>query len=106
MQDNLFKGKYIGSNLESGVSNPNFIKLADAYGFKTYTFNNNTELEKGIDEVLNTEGPVLCEIMMVENQLLIPRVQSSKDENGKIISNSLENMFPYLSKEEMKEIMS
>lgn len=106
MQDNLFKGKYIGSNLESGVSNPNFIKLADAYGFKTYTFNNNTELEKGIDEILNTEGPVLCEIMMVENQLLIPRVQSSKDESGKIISNSLENMFPYLSKEEMKEIMS
>ena len=106
MQDNLFKGKYIGSNLESGVSNPNFIKLADAYGFKTYTFNNNIELEKGIDEVLNTEGPVLCEIMMVENQLLIPRVQSSKDESGKIISNSLENMFPYLSKEEMKEIMS
>ena len=105
MQDNLFKGKYIGSNLESGVSNPNFIKLADAYGFKTYTFNNNIELEKGIDEVLNTEGPVLCEIMMVENQLLIPRVQSSKDESGKIISNSLENMFPYLSKEEMKEIM-
>ena len=94
-----------GSNLESGVSNPNFIKLADAYGFKTYTFNNNIELEKGIDEVLNTEGPVLCEIMMVENQLLIPRVQSSKDESGKIISNSLENMFPYLSKEEMKEIM-
>ena len=81
------------------------IKLADAYGFKTYTFNNNIELEKGIDEVLNTEGPVLCEIMMVENQLLIPRVQSSKDESGKIISNSLENMFPYLSKEEMKEIM-
>jgi hypothetical protein len=43
---------------------------------------------------------------MVENQLLIPRVQSSKDAAGKIVSNSLENMFPYLSEEEMKEIMS
>ena len=42
---------------------------------------------------------------MVENQLLIPRVQSSKDTEGKIISNSLENMFPYLSEEEIKEIM-
>ena len=105
MQDNLFKGNYIGSNPDSGVSNPNFIKLADAYGFKTYTFNNNTELENGIDEVLNVKGPTLCEIKMIENQLLIPRVQSSKDKNGKIISNSLENMFPYLSDEEMKEIM-
>jgi acetolactate synthase-1/2/3 large subunit len=105
MQDNLFKGKYMGSNPESGVSNPNFVKLAEAYGFKTYSFNNNTELENEIDKVLNETGPVLCEIMMVENQLLIPRVQSSKDKNGKIISNSLENMFPYLSEEEMKKIM-
>jgi acetolactate synthase-1/2/3 large subunit len=105
MQDNLFKSNYIGSNPDSGISNPNFVKLADAYGFKTYIFNNNIELEKGIDEVLSTKGPVLCEIKMIENQLLIPRVQSSKDKNGKIISNSLENMFPYLNDEEMKEIM-
>jgi acetolactate synthase-1/2/3 large subunit len=105
MQDNLFKSNYIGSNPESGVSSPNFVKLADAYGFKTFRFNNNTELENEIDDVLNSDGPVLCEIMMVENQLLIPRVQSSKDKDGKIISNSLENMFPYLSEEEMKKIM-
>jgi acetolactate synthase-1/2/3 large subunit len=105
MQDNLFKGKHIGSTPDSGVSNPNFTELAKAYGFKTYTLNNNTELENNIDEILNTDGPVLCEIIMVQNQLLIPRVQSSKDENGKIISNSLENMFPYLSDDEMKKIM-
>jgi acetolactate synthase-1/2/3 large subunit len=105
MQDNLFKSKYIGSNPDSGVSNPDFIKLAKAYGFKTFSFTNNKELEDGIDQVLSTKGPVLCEIKMVENQLLVPRVQSSKDSSGKIISNSLENMFPYLSQEEMKEIM-
>jgi acetolactate synthase-1/2/3 large subunit len=106
MQDNLFKSNYIGSNPQSGVSSPEFTKIADAYGLKTYKLNNNTELENNIDAILKEDGPVLCEIMMVENQLLIPRVQSSKDENGKIISNSLENMFPYLSEQEMKEIMS
>jgi len=105
MQDNLFKGKHIGSTPDSGISNPNFTELAKAYGFKTYTLNNNIDLENNLDEILNVDGPVLCEIMMVENQLLIPRVQSSKDENGKIISNSLENMFPYLSDDEMKKIM-
>jgi acetolactate synthase-1/2/3 large subunit len=105
MQDNLFKSNYIGSNNESGISSPDFTKLAEVYGLKTFKFNNNTELEKGIDEVLCTKGPVLCEISMIENQLLIPRVQSSKDKNGKIVSNSLENMFPYLNEEEMKKIM-
>jgi acetolactate synthase-1/2/3 large subunit len=106
MQDNLFNGKYIGSNKESGVSSPNFVKLAEAYGFKTYKFSNNTELLSGIDSVLLETGPVLCEIDMIENQLLIPRVQSSKNSDGQIISNSLENMFPFLSDEEMNEIRS
>jgi acetolactate synthase-1/2/3 large subunit len=105
MQDNLFKGNYIGSNKQSGVSSPDFTRIADAYGIKRFRFNDNEELENNIDDVLNYNGPVLVEIMMTENQLLIPRVQSSKDINGKIISNSLENMFPYLSEEEMKEIM-
>lgn len=106
MQDNLFGGKYIGSNKQSGVSSPDFVKIAQAYGLKTFRMNNNEELESSINTVMKEDGPLLCEIMMVENQLLIPRVQSSKDESGKIISNSLENMFPYLSKEEMKDIMS
>jgi acetolactate synthase-1/2/3 large subunit len=105
MQDNLFKGNYIGSTKNSGVSSPDFCKLADAYGFKTYKFRNNEELDLNIDKVLSENVPTLCEISMIENQLLIPRVQSSKDSKGNIISNSLENMFPYLSEEEMKEIM-
>lgn len=105
MQDNLFKSNYIGSNNESGISSPDFVKLAEVYGFKTYKFNNNNELENGIEMVLNENGPVLCEIMMTENQLLIPRVQSSKNDKGEIVSNSLENMFPFLNSEEMKNIM-
>lgn len=106
MQDNLFKGKYIGSNPQSGVSTPNFLKISDAYGFKSYRFNTNQELENNIDEVLNSQDFILVEIMMPEDQLLIPRVQSSKDKNGKITSNSLENMFPYLPENELKQIFA
>jgi acetolactate synthase-1/2/3 large subunit len=105
MQDNLFQGNYIGSNNSSGVSSPNFVKLAQAYGLTTFQLENNTQLENQIDDILNLNGPVLCEIMMVENQLLIPRVQSSKNKNGEIISNSLENMFPFLPEDEMKKII-
>ena len=105
MQNNLFNGTYIGSNPQSGVSAPDFLKIADAYGFTNYRFSTNSELEEGIEAALNNTGPVLVEVLMPEDQLLIPRVQSSKDANGNILSNSLENMFPYLSTEEMKEIM-
>ena len=105
MQDNLFQSNYVGSNKSSGVSSPNFVNVANAYGIKTFRFENNQQMENSIDEVLNYNGPVLCEIMMLENQLLIPRVQSSKTPDGKIISNSIENMCPYLSDNEMSEIM-
>lgn len=104
MQDNLFKGKYIGSNAQSGVSSPDFSKVANAYGIKSFKFNDNAELENGIDDVINYEGPVLCEIMMVENQLLIPRVQSKKDDQGNIKSTTLDDMFPHLSDEEKQSI--
>ena len=41
---------------------------------------------------------------MVENQLLLPRVQSKKDSEGNIVSTSLEDMFPHLDEDEMTEI--
>jgi acetolactate synthase-1/2/3 large subunit len=100
MQTNLFKGNFIGSNEDSGISSPDFCKIASAYGIKNFKFKNNFDLENKIDDVLSSNGSVLCEIMMVENQLLIPRVQSSVDINGNIVSNSLDNMFPYLNDNE------
>ena len=106
MQNNLFNSKYIGSTPNSGVSSPNFCAIAGAYGIESVRFINNDMLEKNIHMVLNYNGPIICEIMMPEQQLLIPRVQSKKDKDGNIISTSLENMFPFLPDEELKQVMS
>lgn len=105
MQDNLFNSNYTASTPNSGVSAPNFIKIAEAYGLKALKINNIDELKNNIDYILTYEGPILCEISMIENQLLIPRVQSRKDIDGSIKSNSLENMFPYLPENELHNIM-
>ena len=101
MQDNLFKGNYIGANKKSGVSSPDFVKVAKAYGIDAVQIANYHMLGK----LLENKRALLIEVPMEENQPLIPRVQSSKKEDGSIISNSLENMFPYLDEEEMKNIM-
>lgn len=101
MQDNLFKGNYIGANKKSGVSSPDFVKVAKAYGIDAVQIANYHMLGK----LLENKRALLIEVPMIENQPLIPRVQSSKKEDGSIISNSLENMFPYLDEEEMKNIM-
>jgi|TARA_R110001592_G_scaffold71981_3_gene219682 acetolactate synthase I/II/III large subunit len=106
MQDNLFNSNYIGSTPDSGVSSPDFCKIATAYGIKSIKLNNNKELDLQIESVLNYKGPILCEIMMPPNQLLIPRVQSKKNNKGEIESTSLENMFPFLDDIEFKSIMN
>jgi len=106
MQDNLFKGNYIGSTPDSGVSSPNFCAIGEAYGIETIRLHNNQDLEDDIQAILDFEGPIICEVMMPEHQLLIPRVQSKKDKDGNIISTSLENMFPFLPDEELKQIMA
>jgi acetolactate synthase-1/2/3 large subunit len=105
MQDNLFDSNYVGSTNDSGVSSPDFVKIAEAYGIESVKFADNKELENGIAGVLESQGPVLCEIAMPENQLLIPRVQSKKDSSGEIVSTSIENMFPFLPEKELEAVM-
>jgi acetolactate synthase I/II/III large subunit len=57
-------------------------------------------LDAKIDSVLEQKGPFICEIMMSDIQPLIPRVSSIKKPDGSIVSQPLENLFPFLNKKE------
>ncbi len=97
MQDNLFNGNHIGSTFKD-VSAPEFIDIAQAYGIGAMVMLDDEpgEMSKLLKLVLDEKRrPYLCQVNIPEHQLLIPRVQSQKDANGKIISNKLDNMFPY-----------
>ena len=99
MQQNIFNENYVGSTINSGVSSPNFNKVAESYGIKTFNINTNNEVHI-LEEVMNYKGPCLCHIKMIEKQLIIPRVQS----NG--INKSLEYMFPYINDEELQKTLN
>ena len=96
MQDNLFKGNRIGSDKKSGVSSPNFSAIANAYNIPSVRLETQQEIEVSLPTLLKASGPMLIELNMVRDQLLIPRVQSRIDDTGKIISGSLDTMFPFL----------
>ena len=95
MQQNLFNENYVGSTINSGVSSPDFNKVAESYGLKTYKINTNNEINI-IQEVMEYKGPCLCHIKMVEIQQIIPRVLPKGD------NKSLEYMFPYINDEELE----
>ena len=103
-QQNHF-GKFVGAESSSGVSCPDIVRVAQAYGLKTERIKNSEELQSKMDMVLKTPGPLVCEIIMAEDQLLIPRVSSLKKPDGSIISKPLEDLYPFLDRKEFAENM-
>jgi len=106
MQDNLFGGNRFGADPTSGVSSPDFVRVAAAYGIPAYRLLTQENVEDALGKLLDIPGPALIEINMVRNQLLIPRVQSKKDSEGRIVSGSLDAMFPFLTDEVVNQLQT
>lgn len=105
-QKNFFGEPLVGVGPESGdLSFPDMSKLVPAYGMKYYRIEKNKELSKVIDAVLKEEGPVFCEVVVSPEQKFEPKASSKKLEDGTIVSAPLEDLAPFLSREELKENM-
>lgn len=105
-QDNFFNGHYVGADEQSGISNPDFKKVAIAYGLGYEKISTNKEIEDKISKVLSEAGPIMCELNVSPHQGLNPKAASYKREDGTFESRPIEDMFPFLSREELAENMS
>lgn len=103
-QRNLFKPPFVGIDSESGLSFPDFEKLADAFGLEYYKLDNETECEMRIQEFLNCEGPCILETVVDPNQNFAPKSSSKVLPDGRIVSPSLDDMAPFLPREEFEQI--
>jgi len=104
MQSNSFKGNYVGSNPESGIDAPDFCKVADAYGIPTFAVDSIEALEYKLDLLSSHPTAILIEIRIPDSQLMRPRSQSLRREDGSFYSNGLEIMWPYLEDFQIKKI--
>ena len=104
-QDAFFNSNYVGSSSDGGVSMPDFQKVANAYGIKAVRVSDNGELLDKVQSVLQESNSVLCEIMISPDQQLIPRIGFKENPDGTFSSRPLEDMCPYLKREEFLENM-
>lgn len=104
-QRNFFGGRMIGESPASGVYFPDTLQIAAAYGLPATRIHNVEEVDAKIQEVLAHDGPMICDVLTPEWQLIIPRVTSEKGPDGKMVSNPFEHMFPFLSDAELKSNM-
>jgi acetolactate synthase I/II/III large subunit len=100
-QNAFFSGRYVGADLSSGVANPDFRKLADAYALAYRKITTHADLDVVIPEVLAIEGPVICEINVAVEQGITPKASAFRRADGILESRPLEDMAPFLSREEV-----
>lgn len=103
-QTNLFKPPFIGIDNNSGLSFPNFGKLAEAFSIDYFCIDNEESCEEILDKVLNHKGPLFCEVVVDSTQNFAPKSSSKVLPDGRIVSPSLDDMAPFLDREEFNSI--
>jgi acetolactate synthase-1/2/3 large subunit len=104
-QHNLFNSRISGSSSSSGISFPSFEKIANAFELKYVCISNLNQLEKAIEMYFDTPDAVLFEIIMDPDQKYLPRLATSKLEDGTLVSPPLEDLDPLLPIEKLKSLL-
>lgn len=104
-QENFFESRFVACDPESGVGFPDMEKLAHAYGMAYERIDEQMTMKQKIDKIVKMDQPVIVEVMLMTDQKFSPRVSSFKKPDGSMVSKPLEDMYPFLSKEELMENM-
>lgn len=103
--NNFFGGKYIGCTKETGVSFPDFCDVAKAFGLKYLCCHNNGELGKSLQAFFESEENIMLEVWQRLDDPVLPKVMSRTSETGEFLTPSLEDMAPFISKEEHDRLL-
>lgn len=98
-QGNFFK-RLIGEGPANGVSFPDTCKLAGAYSLPTQRLDS-AEFATDLRHFLCTPGPGVCDVVLDDTQPFEPRMSSRQLDDGRIVTPPLEDMFPFLPRDEL-----
>ncbi len=99
-QAGFFKGNFVGEGRRSGVSFPDYVRVATAYGLPAVRIEA-ADFEAQLEKFLALDGPALCEVMLDPAQEFEPKLTSRALADGRMVTSSLEDMAPFLSREEL-----
>jgi len=102
-QASFLDGHIAGSSEETGVSFPNWEKIADAYSLPYVREDKFSRLFDVFNSFVDKKGPLVIEIIVPENVVMIPAVTSIRLADGSFKSNKLHEMVPELTEQELKE---
>jgi acetolactate synthase I/II/III large subunit len=104
-QDSLFDGRRVGEGPRSGVTFPDMVAVAEAYGITATRVTRHDELDEAIGAALVSSGPALVDVIMDPDQVFAPKVVAEKLPDGRLVSKPLEDMYPFLPRDEFADNM-
>lgn len=104
-QNALFKGRYSGTNVSTGVSCPDFSALATAFGIPSFRIRTWKDFDSELPAFQQIEGPALCEVYTHPEQPLVPKLSLAVRHDGTLVSPPLEDLSPLLRRDEMSRNM-
>jgi acetolactate synthase-1/2/3 large subunit len=99
-QRSYFQGRLVASDPSSGLTLPDTVKVAEAFGIPAFRVGDHESLRTVIRQVLATPGPVVCDVLITPSQVTAPRLSSSQRPDGTMVSRPLEDMWPFLDRTE------
>ncbi len=105
-QRKFFGGRLLGTDSTSGVSFPDTRKIAEAYGIAYVRMERVQDIHKHMPQVMAENGPVLCEVKAIRDQEVAPVVSSKKNAAGALVSAPIEDMYPFLPRDEFYSNMA
>lgn len=104
-QKNFFPDNIVGCGPESGVTFPDFRLVLEAFGFGFRRIDRHDGMAAAIRATLDNEGPQALEVFLDQQQGFAPKLSSRRLEDGTMVSSPLEDLFPFLPREELAENM-
>jgi acetolactate synthase-1/2/3 large subunit len=105
-QKSFFDGRFVGSSTSSGLTLPDVTAVSKAFGIPVARITNHTGIREKVREVMETKGPVVCEVMVSPEQVTAPRVTSRLREDGSMESMPMEDLWPLLDRQEFRGNMA
>ncbi len=105
-QNNIFHNGLVGVGQESGdLGFPEMERIADAYRIPYQKITDNNNLQLGVRDILDNPGYTICEVFCNTTQVFEPKSATKKLEDGTLFSPPLEDLAPFLPREELEKNM-
>jgi acetolactate synthase I/II/III large subunit len=95
----MFRNRTIGTDEGDGVGAPNFEKIANSFNFGYVKIDSSINLEEKLQSVVDMDGPILCEVMALEDQDYIASGHA-RDSSRRLVTRPIEDQKPFLDREE------